>query len=159
MRPGSAERIEHYRKLADQGEPLFAPYDENPIPMLPGEDNALRRIQTMEASNLDRAIDVLTDPDSMKRIDEQIEQLEAKSAKLKKLRKVLGGGGSAKVNFKIDEAIEKRVVAYIKRNGPSLPGEIAKYIKQAPINIGRLVSASELLAKQGQNVVLVESDQ
>ncbi|WP_167546724.1 hypothetical protein [Stieleria maiorica] len=113
----------------------------------------------MEASNLDRAIDVLTDPDSMKRIDEQIEQLEAKSAKLKKLRKVLGGGGSAKVNFKIDEAIEKRVVAYIKRNGPSLPGEIAKYIKQAPINIGRLVSASELLAKQGQNVVLVESDQ
>lgn len=110
----------------------------------------------MESSNLERAIDLLTSDDAAKQINAQIEQLESKLAKLKKLRKAMGGGGSSTGNYKLDEATEKKAVAFVKKNGPCMPGDIAKHVGQAPINIGRLVSASELLTKRGSMVVLVE---
>lgn len=115
MRPGSAEIIEHYRQLAERGEPL-TPDPGNIIPMLPGEDNALRRLRHMDMSNLNQAIDRILSDEGEQHINRRIEELEVELAKLKKLQRALQGksGSGRTLNFKVDTAMEAKVVAFIK---------------------------------------------
>lgn len=147
MRPGSAELIEHYRRLAAGEQPLQCDPNDN-IPMLPGEDQALKRIKEMEVSNLDRAIDLLTSGEAIEQIETRIAEHEAQLKKLKRLRKVLGGVTAApKAKSKADENLEASIVDYVQRHGKSTASEIGEEVGVDYGLIGRCVAKSTKLKK------------
>lgn len=175
MRPGSAELIEHYRTLADRGEPLV-PDPDHLIPHRPGEAEAMQRINArtppaMETTNnLDRAIDRLLSPEGEAEIAAKITALETERdrileqiAKLRRLRNSLTRENKhqAKTNYfkAVDPEVERNILRYIARNGGGVKCKaIAESIGYSPQRIGMTISASEKLVRgAGGRIYLAET--
>lgn len=113
-----------------------------------------------DIDRITRAIDTICADDAASLVDAQIAELETRLAKLKKIRKVLGVSGSdtekKTVRWILDEKLEGKVVALIEKNGPMKSSDLAMKIPGvSALNIGRMVTASKMLVRNGDKLIEV----
>lgn len=131
--------------------------------------------QESSTDKIKTALAVLTahSESSLAVIDEEIADLEREIDGLRRMRRMLakterqpraksaaGGGGdqSAAASGGLGHwaEIEQQVFDYVTSEGRATAGDIAEFLGLAPIQVGKAVSASQRLGKQGSFVVLLE---
>ena len=160
MRPGSEERIALYCRRAEAGEPLF---DDIPkscfesIPLLP----QLKKRATMQKLTITEAIEVLTDDTAIEELSASIRTKEEELNKLKKVFRMLTGkptSSGRKLPSTMTEdrkQLERRIMELLESTvEPLTPKQIGDRLGVGFMNVGKCVSASDQLEKDGTYVVL-----
>ena len=106
------------------------------------------------AISIEEAIRIATSPEAIGEIDKKIEAMELELQRLKEFRRAVSPKQKRKMSYNVDEELESKVVEMVKVS-PMKPGEIASKLGMTPIRVGRIVAASNKVAKRGAMVVPV----
>lgn len=170
--PGSVERIRCYRQRYDYAERTGRQIEiatneqaTDTIPLLPSINRAKPEGQRHGERNpmditIEEAIERLTAGDASAEVQERIDFHKGEIAKLNSILKTMGGKKkqqAARKPAKLGEAhreLERRIIEALG-DDEFAPAVIADQLGVHPIQVGKVVSASERLEKRGLHVRVV----